>query len=168
MAPVKKRKEPAPLIPFIYDNKKNEIVSPDKLPFYAGSGPRWEIDAAYDLIQTGETAEEFYNAVSVLVFHARHLSPSDHAELAHLVSKPFKRKKGKPENKELKREAYDYAWACKSSLFKSRQKDKLWFIRDLSDKYKTPIAVVNRALKEAKEIVDLEKIKQKKGTLTGD
>lgn len=157
MKPVKKRKEPAPLIPFIYDNKKNEIVSPDKLPFYAGSGPRWEIDAAYDLIQTGETAEEFYNAVSVLVFHARHLSPSEHAELAHLVSKPFKRKQGKPENKELKREAYDYAWACKSSLLKNGYKKRRWFIRDLADKYQTPIAVVNRAVKEAEDLVAAEK-----------
>ncbi len=161
MAPVKKEKEPVQFCPSVPDETTKELISPETLPRYQGDGPCVEIDAAYQLLEDAKTAEDFYRAFSVLVFHARHLSPFEHANLAHRISHPFKRKQGKPENTELKREAYDYAWACQISLFKNTHQARRLVISGLVDRYKTSFEIVGRAMREAEAIVASEKSMKK-------
>jgi hypothetical protein len=156
MKTIKKPKELITLTPFVND-ADNEAISPKNLPFYQGDGRCIETDAAYERLNNAETAEEFYNAISVLVFHARHLNPSNHAELARLISKPFKRRRGNPENIELKREADDYAWACQISFFKNSQVDRRLKISELANRHKTSKAVAARAVREAEKKVAAEK-----------
>ncbi len=64
-----------------------EIVSARDLGWFGADSlePTWE--ALYE----AETAAGFYRAAAILIFHARHLHPISHAELARLLQKPFKR-----------------------------------------------------------------------------
>ena len=152
-----KRKDLNFLVPSIQDEVTKVNVSPEHLPHYSGEGAALETDAAYHVLDHAKTAEEFHKAVAILVFHARHLSPVEHANLARLISKPFQRTAGKPENTELKCDAYDYAYFSKSTLFKHALPERRLFIADLAKRYKTTIAIAGRAMREAEKRVSSEK-----------
>jgi hypothetical protein len=155
----KKHELPSWLNPF---DGGSEAISPDALPPYEGDAPSLEIEKAYDFLLTADTAEDFYKIISFLVFHARHISPFEHADIARLISVPFKRGRGQPKNAQLRIDAYDYAWASKSSLFKGRFGKRMSVIADLAKKHKTSIEIVGRAIREAEENVASEKASLKK------
>ena len=58
--------------PFEIDPVTHNRVSPQRLPEYRGSSALPEIDQAYEALNVAQTAESFYQAISGLVFHARH------------------------------------------------------------------------------------------------
>lgn len=63
------------------------------------------IDSAWDAFDEAETPEEFYRAASVLVFHARHLHPVEHAMLARQLQNPYRRRRGRPANTQALKDA---------------------------------------------------------------
>lgn len=136
-----------PFTPSVFDEEMQVFVSPEDLPYYAGEGPLFEIDAAYEVISSDVTPEEFYRAVGTLFFHARHLKPYQHADLAHIVGTPYVRPFGKPRN--LKLEAIANEFAEHSILFRGMTRQE--FVRMAVKEFGTSKAVVLRALRAAEK-----------------
>jgi hypothetical protein len=80
--------------PFEIDPITKKRVSPEHLPEYLGMSALAEIDQAYDTLEVALKPEEVYRAISILIFHARHLSAVEHALIAEFISKPYKRSRG--------------------------------------------------------------------------
>lgn len=81
-------------IPFEIDPITKKRVSPEHLPEYLGMSALAEIDQAYNSLEVALKPEEVYHAISILIFHARHLSAVEHAQIAEFISKPYKRSRG--------------------------------------------------------------------------
>ncbi len=60
-----------------------------------------------DLYFRSHTAETWAASLAALVFHARHLRPEDHAELAEHIRTPFKQPRGRTANIERREEIWD-------------------------------------------------------------
>jgi hypothetical protein len=71
--------------PYEVEEIKSVRVSPKHLPEYRGDGLSPEIEAAFELLYQEPSKEEFYKAVALLVFHARHLRPDEHSKIATLI-----------------------------------------------------------------------------------
>jgi len=127
----------------------SETTSPKALPEYNGDGPSSEIDEAFEAMLSSETAEEFYNAVSFLVFHARHLRPEHHAEIALILAKPFKRPRGKPRDRAFDKEIDDYVWRINSKFLSAGEKSRNDKIYEIADRRGITPEIVRRKLKEA-------------------
>jgi hypothetical protein len=134
--------------PFCEDS---EATSPKALPDYRGEGPSFEIDEAYDAMLSSETAEEFYNAVSFLVFHARHLRPEQHAQIALILAKPFKRPRGKPRDRAFDKEIDDYVWRSNSKFFSAGEKSRNDKIIEVASARKINDEIVRRKVKSAEK-----------------
>lgn len=64
-----------------------------------------------DLYFRSHTAEAWAAGLAALVFHARHLRPEDHAELAEHIRTPFKRPRGRTANSERREDIWArYHW----------------------------------------------------------
>ncbi|MBP0466215.1 hypothetical protein J5Y09_19975 [Roseomonas sp. PWR1] len=65
------------------------------------------LDSLWDALHLyAETPEQFSGALAALVFHARHLRPEHHAELADLIRTPFKRPRGRSPNRSRQEEIW--------------------------------------------------------------
>ena len=62
-------------IPNKINNSVKDIISPKKLDLRNNLYENKIIEDAYDKLDMAVTAEEFYESISLLVFHARHLDP---------------------------------------------------------------------------------------------
>lgn len=78
-------------------DRNGDLVSPSDLGVW---GDESTLDPAWEAMEQAETAEAFYRAAAVLVFHARHMHPTLHARLARQLMRPFKRARGRPEDYE--------------------------------------------------------------------
>ena len=132
--------------PSVFDDDAKTEVSPETLPPYRGDSPCAEIDAAFEVLGLEPSAEDFYRAIGVLVFHARHLLPHQHADLARIVSTPYVRSAGKPANVKLKIAA-DYFVEFKKSPLIGETRES--FMRRATKEFKTSKAIVSRAIREA-------------------
>lgn len=139
--------KPPPFSPSVFDEEMGVFVSPEELPYYEGEGPLFEIDAAYEVISSDVTPDEFYRAIGTLFFHSRHLMPHQHADLARIVSTPYVRSFGKPRNFKLEAIANDFAEH--SILFRGMTRQE--FVRMAVKEFGTSKAVVLRALREAEK-----------------
>jgi len=144
-------------MPFEIDEITGEKISQEKLPEYHGQAKLVEIDQAYEMLPKAETAEEFYEALAILIFHARHLSPVEHANLARLIFRPFQRRAGRPESIEL-RDAIDefVYWRSLGSIkpptkFSSPEEERAFVTGELAKRFSTSKKVVNRILLEVEE-----------------
>jgi hypothetical protein len=72
-------------------------ASPDDL----GPYPTFILDDGWEALDRAVTADDHYNAIAGLVFHARHLTPQEHARLAELLRTRFRRPRGRPQNHAL-------------------------------------------------------------------
>lgn len=132
------------------DARPKVETSPSDLGHYASH----YLDGLWEELARAAT-EEAYNAhIAALVFHARHLSPRDHAELARLIQTPFKQGRGRPRNAELADAAeraamigYDDA---RCGLFGPGRKREL-VVSDLARQFKTSKAIARRALLAAEK-----------------
>jgi len=61
-------------------------------------GDQAVIDPAWEALDRARTPQQFYRAAAALVFHARHLTPVEHATLAERLRTPFKLVRGGQEN----------------------------------------------------------------------
>ena len=122
---VKKDEALEALVPFELDGITGGRISPETLPQYHGEANLVEIDQAYEMLGQAETAEHFYKAAAILIFHARHLNPVEHANLAKLIFRPFHRRAGRPASIELRAAINDFAfgrslsWAIPPAEFSS-------------------------------------------------
>jgi hypothetical protein len=138
--------------PSVFDDFAKMDVSPEKLPSYLGDSPCAEVDAAYDALELEPTTAEFYRAIGVLVFHARHLLPHQHADLARIVATPYVRPAGKPANVKLRQAAEDFVEAKKSGRGGETRKS---FMQRATREFRTSKAIVSRALRDAERRAQL-------------
>lgn len=146
--------------PSVIDEKTETLISPVRLPDDGSKGLSWvrtfEIEAALETITKDPTPEDFYKAASVLVFHARHLKPYEHAELAQLIRYPYQRSAGKPENVALKIAAFDAVYL--NALTKLKYKSRVDMICNLAKAFEVTKAIARRAVLEAEGyLVDSKK-----------
>ena len=153
----------AALVPFEFDAITGEKISPEKLPQYGGQARLAEIDQAYEMLDKADTSELFYKAVAMLVFHARHLNPIEHANLAKLISRPFQRPAGRPLSIELRVAVEEFVfwrslgWYKPAAQFSSREEERAFVTGELAQRFSTSKKVVNRILLEAEEAVKYQK-----------
>lgn len=137
--------------PSVLDEKTETLISPVTLSDDGSEGSSMvrtvEIEAALETITKDPTPEDFYKAVSVLIFHARHLKPYEHAELAQLLRYPYQRSIGKPENIALKIAAFDAVYL--HAFTKLKYKSRVDMICDLAKAFKVTQAIARRAVLEA-------------------
>jgi hypothetical protein len=109
-------------------------------------------DELWERLGQAVTQEANLHALADLVFHARHLSPREHAELARHIRTPFKRRRGKPRNFELA-EAAEWAVMIGYDPTRSRLfgpgKPRSTVVTDLARQFRTSKEVARRALREA-------------------
>lgn len=141
-------KEPIVFTPSVFDAEMKLSVSPENLPYYAGEGPCVEIDEAFRILELLPSNEQFYRAIGVLVFHARHLLPHQHADLARIVSTPYVRPKGKPRNLALQMAA-DWFVEFEGSLLFGETEES--FKERAPKEFKTSKEMVRRALRDARK-----------------
>lgn len=72
--------------PWVIDRANGSQVSGPDLGHW---GEQSIIDPAWDALHSSKNAAEFYRAAAFLVFHARHLDPTEHASLAKLLREPL-------------------------------------------------------------------------------
>ena len=144
------------LKPFEIDPVTGSTVSPQHLPDYRGQAALGEIDLAYEHLDLALTADEFYQAIAVLVFHARHLAPVQHANLARLLIHPFRRGRGRPPSVKLHAEVKDNAFSESLTIGKNSSPKPKRGVRTaaLSNEFATSKPVVNRARRAAKKAVE--------------
>jgi len=151
--------------PYEVEEIQSIRISPKGLPEYRGEGISPEIEAAFELLYENRSAEEFYKAVALLVFHARHLRPDEHSKIATLIQKPYKRRRGKLENLPLNKAAYEYASSQNMKWFAEPYPERQAFITKLAHKFdidkETARRTVVKAEKRVKKEADL--FKQKVG-----
>jgi len=135
--------------PAVYDEDWELDVSPKTLPEYLGDGPAGEIDDAYEVIFSGKPPEDFYRAIATLVFHARHLRPHQHAELASRLAKPYRRRAGKPINFTLRKRIEDWLFSKEIKLFRNDQLQKD-FVAEAAKEFKTSKPIVRRVIQDLK------------------
>jgi hypothetical protein len=139
--------------PSVLDENTGLLISPARFPYHDSDGNSLgqsdKIEAAFDTLTTNPTPEEFYEAASFLIFHARHLKADQHAELAQLIRLPYKRSAGKPENLALKRAAFDSVYL--NALTKFKYESRTALINSLSTNYKVSKTIARRAVLEAEE-----------------
>ena len=151
------------LVPFELDAITGENVSPEKLPQYGGQARLAEIDQAYEMLDKADTSELFYKAVAMLVFHARHLNPIEHAKLAKLIFRPFQRPAGRPVSIELRDAIEEFVFWRSLGLstlpaqFSRREEERAFVTGELAQRFSTSKKVVNRILLEAEEAVKYQK-----------
>lgn len=138
-----------------------EKISPETFPDYHGGSACKEIDDAYEALEVAQEAKEFYAAISILVFHARHLTPRQHANLAEIVKAPFKRTLGKPKNLELYRSALRIAEIKTTKLFKSDSDKRTLEISRLAKEHSVSTQIAGRALRQAESEIKSKKIGKK-------
>ena len=142
------------LVPFELDQITKEYISPEKLPYYSGPSSLAEIDQAYELLDKSQTSEEFYKAIAILVFHARHLRPVEHANLARLIFHPFSRRAGKPSSIELRAAVRDFILSRSLNLFKqsskysSPEEERKMVTAELAQRFKTSKKFVSIIIRE--------------------
>ena len=145
----------AALLPFELDAITHEKISPEKLPQYGGQARLVEVDEAYAMLDKADKPEVFYKAMAILIFHARHLNPVEHANLAKLIFHPFKRGSGRPKSIELRAAIDDFVfarslgWNKTPSEFSSPEMERSIVTGQLAQRYGSPKKVVNRLLLEA-------------------
>lgn len=133
----------------ILDEASQRQVSPKKLPYYDGDGGSEELEAAFDIIYGAPKPEDFYKAISLLVFHAQHFSPIIHSELAELLCEPYKRRAGKPVNLELAKDALDYVIGKNIKLISDTLPNRSTMVANLAKKFETNKAIAGRAMRWA-------------------
>jgi len=125
-------------VPHEIDDVTGERVSPKNLNSSRNSGPISEIEAAYDKLDNARTPKEFLKEVAFLVFHARHLSPVEHANLANLLILPMKSVRGRPPiHKKLKQDISERIETSKSKIFSQLIDKSHEFTAKLAHKNKT-------------------------------
>lgn len=87
--------------PWVIDRANGSQVSGPDLGHW---GEQSIIDPAWDALHSSKNAAEFYRAAAFLVFHARHLDPTEHASLAKLLREPFKLRRGGQDQSERNQE----------------------------------------------------------------
>ena len=85
--------------PYEVDDITKTKISPESLGDYGVEGT---IDPVWDYIDHVDSLKEFHRYVAFLVFHARHLPPAAHANIAHMLLNPFKGSQGHPANTHLR------------------------------------------------------------------
>lgn len=139
--------------PAIYDEDWELDVSPKTLPEYFGDGPAAEIDDAYEVIFSEKPPEDVYRAVATLVFHARHLKPHQHAELATWLAtwleNPYRSAVGRPINFALRKKIEDWLFSKEIKLFRNDQLQKD-FVAEAAKEFKTSKPVVRRVIQDLK------------------
>jgi hypothetical protein len=132
--------------PSVHDETWDVDVSPSKLPEYAGDGPLLEIDVAYETILKQPAPEEFYRAAATLVFHARHLKPHQHAQLAAWLAVPYKRLAGRQTNYPLRESVSNW---LDVGVFHSNIKQREFVARTATE-FKTSKKQVLKLIQELK------------------
>jgi len=149
----------AALVPFEIDPVTRERVSPQNLPDYFGDAALVEIAQAYENLELAQTEEAFCQAIAVLVFHARHLAPVEHANLARLIIRPYRRPAGRPPSIKLRAEVIEEArletlGIMKKSLCSSNHgTNRGANSADLANRFSTSKEVVRRRRRAAKKDV---------------
>jgi hypothetical protein len=107
------------------------------------------MDSLWDSLDAAETAEKFYAVAAKLVFHARHMHPRVHAELAERLRMPFRRGRGNPGNDRL-REAAEWAsaFSLRPSLFHDNR-PRHEVVAEIARQLGVSKARVNQAIREA-------------------
>ena len=147
-------------IPNKINNSVKDIISPKKLDLRNNLYENKIIEDAYDKLDMAVTAEEFYESISLLVFHARHLDPLEHTNIARLLRRPFKRKASRSPNSQLHQATYEFAEATCSSLFKSDGKKRRTFVAWASKEFETSHDIVRRSLRDAEKKAKARKNKK--------
>jgi len=148
-------------VPFETDDMTGSSISAAHLPFYQGGAQSAEIDAAFEAIEAWPTKEVFYKAASYLVFHARHLSPVQHAQLAYWLQSPYRGPAGRPPKRGLQKAAYEVVQAGDYPTSDYAVKGRL-FVRDqLARIYDVDPDTARRALKAAEEAWSVDRKKRK-------
>lgn len=121
------------------DDEPEIQVSPADLGEFADTF----IDSLFDdLDLASHTKDQFLKNLAALVHHARHLRPIDHAHLALLICKPFKRPRARPTNHALDEDVAHYlqfVWGPPTRAEKAKA------IADLAKKHCTSKENVRRA-----------------------
>ena len=143
--------------PFEIDPITKKRVSPEHLPEYRGTSALAEIDQAYDALEVALKPEEVYSAISILIFHARHLSAVEHAQIAEFISKPYKRTRGgqfKLKPHVAIREFLDSTSLKifnQSSTLKDQSKKRRYEKSNIAKKFKTSKPFVGKLLVKAEK-----------------
>lgn len=149
----------AGFLPNITDEITGVVISPARLPDYRGEGACAEIDAAYQRLYLAQNEDEYYGAVSILIFHARHLHPVEHANLAEMLSKPFKRSRGAPvRNHKLAEEVSNLVASVHLPKFRNAIKITPLQIAKIANENGTSKEVVRREIRKAKAQFDAERL----------
>jgi hypothetical protein len=115
--------------PFELDEATGEKISPanvDHLYLY--------LDPLWDQLGESDNAKEYSGIIAKLVFHARHLTPLDHAILARFIALGFKLPPHRPENIKRMNEILEkmrpffghYEWKCLTRAERVREIMKLY------------------------------------------
>jgi hypothetical protein len=143
--------------PAVFDAEMELFISPDVLPYFHGEGLSAEIEAAFEKLYDRPSPEEFYESISLLIFHARHLRPFEHAHLAKLIRSPYKRNSGKPMNVELHKAVKEYLFAKSLGLFKNAVEPRHIFVGKTAQRLAISPRVVSHVLMKAEEEILLAK-----------
>ena len=156
------------LVPFELDQITKENISPEKLPDYSGPSSLAEIDQAYELLDKSQTSKQFYKAIAILIFHARHLSPVEHANLARLIFHPFSRRAGNPSSIELRAAVHDFVFSRSlgffkgSSKFSSPEEERIMVTAELAQRFETSKKFVSSIIREVEAEFKAEAERQPK------